>query len=242
MVFDFDRAMPFAVEMLYGRLRRDVGLEWEAYVDHRFVRQLADGSLPRDEFLAWMVQDYLYLIHYTRAYALLIYKSDTVDQMRGAAHIVSGLLNSEMSLHRQHLAAAGVSEADLAAAEESIETLAYGRYVLDRAQTGDMLDLLVTLSACLAGYGEIGLRLIADAGVVRQGHPYRDWIEAYGGEDYNDLVREGLIQLEAVAKSHGGDARYPSLLRQFRQAVRLEAAFWDAGRSALAKGRQAAGQ
>jgi len=241
MAFDFDHAMPFAVDTLYGRLRRGAGADWEAYVNHRFVRQLANGSLPRDEFLAWMVQDYLYLIHYTRAYALLIYKSDTVDQMRGAAHIVSGLLNNEMSLHRQQLAAAGVSQADLATAEESIETLAYGRYILDRAQTGDMLDLLVTLSACLAGYGEIGLSLIGDASFVREGHPYRDWIETYGGADYNDLVREGLAQLEDVAQSHGGDARYPSLLRHFRQAVRLEAAFWDAGRSALANGGPAAG-
>lgn len=241
MAFDFDQAMPFASNMLYSRLRRDTGADWDAYVNHRFVRQLADGSLPRAEFLAWMVQDYLYLMHYARAYALLIYKSDTVDQMRGAALIVSGLLNNEMSLHRQQLAAAGVSETDLAAAEESIETLAYGRYVLDRAQTGDMLDLLVTLSACLAGYGEIGLRLMGDASIAREGHPYRDWIETYGGADYSDIVREGLIRLEEVAQSHGADARYPSLFRQFRQAVRLEAAFWDAGRSALAESGATAG-
>jgi thiaminase/transcriptional activator TenA len=236
MAFDFDAAMPFARGTLYADLRRDSGSEWEAYVNHRFVRELAVGTLSREEFLAWMIQDYLYLIHYARAYALLVYKSETVAQMRDAATIVFGLLNNEMSLHRRQLSEAGVTEVDLDQAEESLETLAYGRYVLDRAQAGDALDLVVTLSACLAGYGEIGQRLLADPTTKLDGNPYRDWIETYGGADYNDLVRVGLGSLEALSRGHGGPARYPLLLKEFRQAVRLEAAFWDAGRGGLSNG------
>lgn len=232
MSFDIDKAMPFVGNTLYGNLRRDSGTEWDAYVHHRFVHQLADGTLPRAEFLAWMVQDYLYLISYTRAYALLIYKSDTVARMRSAATIVFGLLTNEMSLHRQQLSAAGISESDLEAAQESLETLAYGRYVLDRAQTGDALDLVVTLSACLAGYAEIGLRLSLDPATKLEGNPYRDWIETYSGETYHGLVREGLANLQSLAGQYGGQARFPMLLKQFREAVRLEAAFWDAGRHA----------
>lgn len=234
MAFDLDRAMPFVGNTLYGLLRRNCGAAWEAYVGHRFVRQLAVGTLPKDEFLAWMVQDYLYLVHYTRAYALLVYKSGTVAQMRSAASIVHGLLNEEMSLHRQMLAAEGIDEMQLSATPETIETLAYGRYVLDRAQAGDELDLVVTLSACLAGYGEIGLRLMADPETKFAGNPYRSWIETYGGPAYLGLVKEGLEQMEALAQTHGGAARLPLLLQEFRQAVMLETAFWDAGRTALA--------
>ena len=242
MDFDFDTAMPFASNMLYGQLRRDSGPEWGAYVSHRFVRELAAGTLSKDEFLAWMVQDYLYVVHYTRAYALIIYKSATVGQMRSAANIVFGLLNREMSLHRRQLAEAGVTEAQLDAAEESLETLAYARYILDRGQIGDVLDLTVTLSACLAGYGEIGMRLLADPATKLEGNPFRDWIETYGGSEYNALVREGLTRMEELAQALGGAARYPVLLQQFRQAVRLEAAFWDAGRSMLAKGGALTGE
>jgi thiaminase/transcriptional activator TenA len=237
MTFDFDQAMPFASNTLYGRLRRDAGPAWQAYVTHRFVEELAAGTLSRDEYLAWMVQDYLYLVHYARAYALLVFKSDSVAKMRGAATIVFGLLNNEMSLHRQELQEAGVEEADLDNAAETIETLAYGRYLLDRGQAGDELDLMVALSACLAGYGEIGLRLAADPQTNRDGNPYSAWINTYSGAEYHGLVREGLGQLEEVSQSHGGAARYPLLLKQFRQAVMLETAFWDAGRTALGVGR-----
>jgi len=238
MAFDLDRAMPFVGNTLYGTLRRHCGQAWEAYIGHRFVRELAAGTLAKSEFLAWMVQDYLYLVHYTRAYALLVYKSGTVAQMRSAAAIVHGLLNEEMSLHRQMLAAEGIDEAQLSRTPETLETLAYGRYVLDRAQAGDELDLVVTLSACLAGYGEIGLRLMADPETIFAGNPYRGWIETYGGPVYLGLVREGLEQMEVLAQTHGGAARFPLLLQEFRQAVVLEAAFWDAGRTSLSMGAE----
>ncbi len=235
MAFDLERAMPFVANTLYGSLRQQCGRAWEAYVGHRFVRELAAGTLAKDEFLAWMVQDYLYLVHYTRAYALLVYKSGTIALMRSAAAIVHGLLTQEMSLHRNMLAAEGIDEARLSQTPETLETLAYGRYILDRAQAGDELDLVVTLSACLAGYGEIGLRLMTDPETKLAGNPYRNWIETYGGPVYLGLVREGLGRMEELAQTHGGTARLPNLLLEFRQAVVLEAAFWNAGRTSLVK-------
>ncbi len=234
MTFEFDRDMPFAANTLYGNLRRDAADEWKGYVEHDFVAGIGRGTLSRDEFLAWMVQDYLYLIHYTRAYALLVYKSGRVAQMASAAAIVHGLLNGEMSLHRRQLSEAGIGPEELERTPETLETLAYSRYILDRGMCGDVLDLTVTLSACLAGYGEIGMRLLADPATQLAGNPYRDWIETYGGADYLGLVREGLSKLEDLSGQLGGERRFASLLTQFREAVRLETAFWNAGRTALA--------
>jgi thiaminase/transcriptional activator TenA len=225
---------PAAPATLYDRLRRDAADDWAAFTEHPFLTALAAGTLPPDEYAAWMVQDYLYLIHYTRAYALLLTKSDTVAEMAAAAAIIHGLLDTEMSLHRHELARLGVDLDSLERTQETLETLAYGRYILDRAHTGDALDLSVTLSACLVGYAEIGRRLLADPATKLDGNPYRGWIETYAGDDYDRIVRRGLDKLEALSLTHGGPARYPALLRQFRQAVRLEAAFWNAGRSALA--------
>jgi len=234
MSFDIAVAMPFIGNTLCGALRENCEPDWDAYVGHRFVSELAAGTLPKPEFLAWMIQDYLYLVHYTRAYALLVYKSTTLDAMSSAAAIVHGLLNGEMSLHRQMLAAEGINAAQIVRTSETLETLAYGRYILDRAQAGDELDLVVTLSACLAGYGEIGLRLAADPATKLHANPYRDWIETYSGPAYIGLVKQGLARMEDLSQTHGGRARFPLLLAHFRQAVRLEAAFWNAGRTALA--------
>ena len=55
---------------LFERLKAAAAADWGDYVGHPFVRQLGDGSLPEAAFRAYLVQDYLFLIHFARAWAL----------------------------------------------------------------------------------------------------------------------------------------------------------------------------
>ncbi|MBB2154878.1 TenA family protein [Gluconacetobacter diazotrophicus] len=231
MEWTAERDWPRLASGLAGRLRRDCGAEWDGFIHHPFVRGLADGSLPEAEFRRFLIQDYLYLIQYARAYALAIYKADRLEDMRSASAIVSGLLDTELALHVSYCTGWGLCVEDLQSQPESLELLAYTRFILDRGQAGDLLDLMVTLAPCLIGYGEIGVRLVADPHTRRDGNPYWPWIALYGGEKFIGLVDAGIDTLEALSLRYGADARYPMLLSEFRTAVKLEAAFWHAGRS-----------
>jgi thiaminase (transcriptional activator TenA) len=222
-------APALAAGALFARLRADCGPEWEAYTRHPFLRELAAGTLPAASFRSYLVQDYLFLIQYARAYALAAFKDPDLAGMRRSARLLSDLLDTEIALHIGYCREWGLDEADLQREPESLELLAYTRFLLDCGQRGDILDLLVALSACLVGYAEIGLRLLADPATCRQGNPYLPWIETYGGPDYVQLANEGALRLDELARSHGADARYPMLLGHFRTTVRLEAAFWTAG-------------
>ena len=230
MTWHAQRDWPLLESGLAGRLRRDCMEEWGRFIHHPFVRGLADGTLPPEEFQRFLIQDYLYLIQYTRACALSVHKSTTVDDMRAAAALVSGILDTELPLHVGYCKGWGIDEDMLRGAPESLELLAYSRFILDRAQTGDLLDLLVTLAPCMIGYGEIGARLHADPATVRDGNPYWSWIALYGGQEFTDLVEGGIHRLNTVGAQYGAEARYPMLRAEFNTAVRLEAAFWDAGR------------
>ena len=218
--------LPGLDEGLFGRLRAGAAAEWEAYVSHPFVRGLGDGTLAPERFRHFLVQDYLYLLQYARASALAITKADTLAEMRAAAQAVSGLLVGELSLHVEYCSGWGLDEAALQAQPASIETLAYAGFVLDRAQSGDLLDLVSVLSACLVGYAEVGVRLASDPRTRREGNPYLSWIETYSGPAYRALARDGIARLNALGGTRGGEARFPMLLRDFRTAVRLETAFW----------------
>ena len=102
---------------LFAALRADCAAAWRAYTEHGFVEQLADGSLPRAAFLRYLRQDYLFLVHFARAWALAVVKSDRIDEMRQAAAMVHALIDAEMRLHVATCAVEGLSEADLAATE-----------------------------------------------------------------------------------------------------------------------------
>ena len=156
--------------MSYGRTfplwRAAAGDTWHDYTRHAFVEGMRDGSLPRDAFLHYLVQDYVFLVHFSRAWALAVTKAETLDEMRACAATVHALLDEEMRLHVQTCAAEGISEEALFSAEEAPQNLAYTRYVLDAGHSGDFLDLLAALAPCVLGYGEIGARLGQEAGAV----------------------------------------------------------------------------
>lgn len=204
--------------------------DWEAYVRHAFVAGLGDGTLPRDAFLRYLEQDYLFLIHFARAWALAVVKADTLDEMRAAVATVDALVNHEMQLHVRICAEAGIPEARLAEAEEAPENMAYTRYVLEAGFSGDFLDLMAALAPCVLGYGEIGARL---AGEATSG-TYRAWIDTYGGEEYQRVCRDtGALIDGALARRLGQDfaaaPRWERLCRRFAEATRLEVAFWGMG-------------
>lgn len=207
---------------------------WEAYTQHAFVRQLGDGTLPEEKFLHYLKQDYVFLVHFSRAWALAIVKTDRIDEMRHAAATVHALVDHEMKLHVSTCAARGISEADLNATAEAPENMAYTRFVIDAGVRGDLLDLLVALSPCVMGYGEIGLSLgVTNAGKLDH-HPYGAWIATYAGSEYQDVCSgaEALIDkvcTRLIGASPESAPRFADLSRTFRQACELEAGFWSMG-------------
>lgn len=223
--------------MTYGKCfaswRDDCASQWHDYTHHPFVEGLRDGSLPRAAFLNYLTQDYLFLIHFSRAWALAVVKAGTVDEMRACSATVHALLDGEMALHVAICEREGISRETLEAAEEAVPNLAYTRYVLDSGFSGDFLDVLAALAPCVLGYGEIGLRL---ASTAAPDTPYREWIDTYAGDEFQQACHEvGQLLDAAVLRRLGPDAtaspRWQELSRRFATATRLEIGFWGLGRA-----------
>jgi thiaminase/transcriptional activator TenA len=216
--------MPF-----FERLKAAASAEWRAYTEHPFTNGLADGSLTEAAFRHYLVQDYLFLIEFARAYALSVYKSPTLADMREGAAGLSAILDVEMNLHVTLCAGWGLSPADLEQAPSAVETLAYTRYVLDAGMRGDLLALEVALAPCVIGYAEIATRLAARPNAYAATNPYRAWIAEYAGPPYQDVAAKARAHLEDLADRYATPAREVELTAIFREATRLETGFWDMG-------------
>jgi len=212
----------------YEWLKGEASAEWHAYVEHPFTTAMADGSLPQPAFRHYLVQDYLFLIEFARAYALAVYKAPQLSDMREAAAALSAILDVEMNLHVKLCAGWGLSPFDLERAPPAPEMLAYTRYVLDTGMRGDLLGLKVALAPCVIGYAEIGTRLAAAAG-TGAANPYRVWIDEYAGDAYQEVARKVRADLDRLADRYATPARRAELLETFREATRLEADFWEMG-------------
>jgi thiaminase/transcriptional activator TenA len=214
---------------VFERLKTAASAEWRAYTEHPFTDGMADGSLAEAAFRHYLVQDYLFLIEFARAYALAVYKSPSLADMREAAGGISAILDVEMNLHVNLCAGWGLSAADLEQAAPAVEMLAYTRYVLDAGMRGDLLALKVALAPCVIGYAEIATRLAARPEALAESNPYRVWIAEYAGGPYQEVAAKAQAHMENLADRYATPAREAELVAIFKEATRLEADFWEMG-------------
>ena len=213
----------------FDKLKKSSAEEWSAYTEHQFTDGLADGSLPEAAFKDYLVQDYLFLIEFARAYAVAVYKSPTLADMREAAGGIAAILDVEMDLHVKLCGEWGLSPKQLEETPAAAETLAYTRYVLDTGMRGDLLALKVALSPCVIGYAEIANRLATYPGALADRNPYSVWITEYASDAYQDVAAKAEHHLNALAERYLTPEREAELSAIFREATRLEADFWEMG-------------
>ncbi|PVZ69013.1 thiaminase II [Pelagibaculum spongiae] len=201
--------------------------DWQQYIEHDFVKKLADGSLSMACFKHYLQQDYLFLKHYARAYALAVYKSPTLDLMRKSLPGVTSLVLEEISLHIDYCKDWGLNEADLEALDEDVATVAYTRYVLDKGMQGELADLYAALVPCAIGYAHIGQNL---SKIQTINNPYQSWIDIYAGEDYQKVAQQQADFLDQLISEVSIDSqRFNQLADAFKTATRMEIAFWQQG-------------
>jgi thiaminase/transcriptional activator TenA len=198
---------------------------WAATLDHPMVAQLGDGTLDEAPFRYWVRQDYVYLVEYSRVFALGASKAPDLGRMTTFARLLHSTLDTEMDLHREYAADFGISEADLEATDPSPTTRAYTDFLVRVAATGTFGDLVAALLPCMWGFHETAVRLRADG--LPDEDRYAEWIRTYSDEEFADLAQwcKDLLADVAADATAADRERYRDL---FRTSARYEYRFWDA--------------
>ncbi|KAJ2558186.1 trifunctional hydroxymethylpyrimidine kinase/phosphomethylpyrimidine kinase/thiaminase [Coemansia sp. RSA 1933] len=208
-------------------LKAQSAAAWTKYTCHPFVRQAGTGVLDRSVFIYYLKQDYMYLKHYARSYAMAAFKSDRPNDISVLSGIAQNCIK-ESELHVNLCGKWGISSDEMDQVVESWPSVAYTRYILDRGSCGDVLELLVAMYPCLLGYGEAAVRQANDPHTVREGNPYWPWLDFYVGAEFQTAVERGRQMIEELAQRDNPSAeRLDRLVRTFNDTVSLEVAFWD---------------
>src|SRR5262245_19910551 len=101
-----------------------------AILDLPFNRELTAGTLPRETFQFYMLQDSLYLDGYARALALLSARSPETDMMLEFAQAAQVALVVERMLHEGVFREYGLEQSEVEAAEHSPTCLAYVNFLI----------------------------------------------------------------------------------------------------------------
>jgi thiaminase/transcriptional activator TenA len=188
----------------------------KAALEHRFVRGLADGSLPLESFRSYVAQDAFFLESFARAYAFALARSEDQQGMRDFAELISGVIE-ELELHEGYAERWGVS---LKGVEPVEATLAYTDFLLATASLGGVGETCAAMTPCMRLYAFLGQSLAEEG--YDEGNPYSEWIRTYADPEFEALA----AKLEALLDRYATDT--PAVRSAYRRAMALEIAFFEA--------------
>ena len=199
---------------------------WQQYVEHDFVKQLANGTLPAECFRHYLKQDYLYLFHYSRAFALAIFKAKNFSQMEIPRKSLESICQ-EIQLHLAYCRQWSISEAEIFATQESAACVAYTRYLLDCGATGGLAEIYAAITPCAVGYAQIA-RYITENYPRVANNPYQTWIDTYASAAFQQEAEETSAFLTALCADFT-PTQQNHIQHIFTTATRMEIAFWQMG-------------
>ncbi len=202
----------------------DVAEIYRGICGHPFVTGLTDGSLGRNRFRYYVVQDAHYVRGYARALAACAARAPGETELTMFAEHATGAIAAEQQLHGELLAGLGLGAEEAALLPVTPETQAYVSYLLAVTGSGSFAEAVAAVLPCYWIYARVGEHL------QQSGSPdplYQRWIDMYAGQEYQAVV-DAVLE---VADRIGGQAsqREIGLMRRhFHTTARYEWMFWDA--------------
>lgn len=188
-----------------------------------FNRELAAGTLSRERFQHYMIQDAHYLVAFGRSLAVAAAKADDADGVVQFAKAAEEAVVVERALHDGFMREYAVSAAQFEATPLSPVCHHYVHYLQSMGWSRSYPVALAALLPCFWIYAEVGVHLQARS-VAH--NPYQGWIDTYGGDEFHAHVRAVRATVDAVAAQ--ADARTQAEMHAaYTDAARLEWMFWD---------------
>lgn len=198
---------------------------WEKYNEHPFVLGIQNGTLDREKFRYYIIQDYLYLMDYAKSFAVGVAKARSVKMANLFAKYIA-VMNGELDVHSGYMGRLGITEEEVCAARPSLDSLSYTSYMLRVAYEDGEAEILTAILACAYSYEVIAKKMVAMA-PKSVDHPfYGDWIRGYASQRYeedNAVLLGALLELTEEYT----EGQLAHLEEIFVDCSRYELAFWE---------------
>jgi thiaminase (transcriptional activator TenA) len=190
---------------------------------HPFNVELAAGTLSRQAFAHYMVQDSLYLRGYARVLALAAAKAPGADEILECAKAAEVAIVVERALHAGYLDQFGIDAAEVEAAQATPACEAYVNFMLATAATDSFGVLVAAILPCFWLYQDVGSKIAEN--VVPDNY-YQAWIDTYSDESF----AAATLRMRAIVDQAGaaaGEAEKARMKAAFLRCAQHEWLFWQ---------------
>ena len=198
---------------------------WKAYNEHPFVLGIQNGTLDKEKFRYYMIQDYLYLEDYAKTFAVGVAKAKSLKIANLFAKYIS-VMNGELNVHEGYLARLGVTQEEIDSTPRALDNLSYTSYMLRVAYEEGEAEILAAILACAYSYEVIAKNIVKNCPTSIYDGFYGDWIRGYISEGYSEENQILLEEMNRLTENYT-EKQILHLIDIFVACSRYELAFWE---------------
>lgn len=199
---------------------------YDAYMKHPFIRGISNGSLCRERFRKYLIQDTHYLKDYSKVYAYAYLLGQDVRELQFLHTCIGVVMSEETNMHIQYLHDFGLDVFGIENMPMERANRAYLDYMLSFAPEADMKSLFVSALPCTLTYEYIGKELNEERKNAVERHYYDPWIETYAGPEFESFSKESCWLIDRYCEGISAEEE-ERLMQIFLEACRHEMNFWD---------------
>lgn len=198
---------------------------WEVYNEHPFVKGIQDGTLDKEKFRFYIIQDYLYLEDYAKTFAVGVAKAKSIEIAKLFSKYID-VMNGELNVHSGYMGKFGVTQEEVDATPRSLDNLSYTSYMLRVAYEEGEAEILAAILSCAYSYEVIARKIIQNNPASVNDPFYGPWIQGYASEEY---AEENVVLLETLNRltENYTQSQLQHLTDIFVACSRYELNFWE---------------
>ena len=213
--------------MSFSRSLKEKAIKvWEDGYNHPFVQELGAGTLDKEKFKFYLLQDYLYLLEYAKVFAMAMVKADDEKMLSNLSSITKSIFVDEMEVHRIYMKEFGITEDEVANVKASLFNTTYTANMLATAQKGDLAETLATVFPCAWTYCDYGKRLKEQYKKNLEDNFYKSWIETYAGYEFEESFEWFYDAIDELVENKT-DKEKRKIEEIFISSVEFEYMFWE---------------
>lgn len=200
-------------------LREQNRSDWDRSVQHRFVDELLDGSLPDETMAEYLIQDHRFLDAFVTLIGAAMATSDSAQARLRFGRFAGMVCGEEDTYFLRAFDALGVDENARLHRPDTAATAGLTSLMRKAAASGSYPAVLAVLNVAEWLYQDWAHR---SSGSLPEYFVHREWITLHNNEDFDQFVAFLRGELDRVGPGASGEVE-----TYFSQAVALELEFFD---------------
>nr|WP_174506862.1 thiaminase II [Acinetobacter sp. Marseille-Q1620] len=196
---------------------------YQKTLNHPFNQELAKGTLKKEVFSHYVIQDAHYLLAYGRALAVCAAKAFEAEDVIQFAEGAKIAIVVERSLHNGFMQDFGITHKQFENTPLTLACHHYTSFLTATAWSESYPVILAALLPCYWIYAEVGKDIVNNS---VENNPYQAWVDTYSGEEFHTAVQQVIATIDKVAAKCDPDT-LEKMHQAYRRGAELEWLFWD---------------